>query len=158
MNKKVKAIIKENQLNELKVSYMPQAPLSDAIQSSRQAHEFFRKVFDKDTIGWHETLKVVLLARNNKVKGVFTLGEGGQDAIIADVRMLFQVALLCGASYVILAHNHPSGSLKPSPQDKMMTEKIYKAGQLLDIKLFDHLIIGPMEDDYFSFADNGLIG
>ncbi len=123
------------------------------IQSSRMAYGIIGPLLkDLD----HEELWVLYLSRANRVIAKERIAIGGMDAIIADVRILLKKSLDRKAHYLILAHNHPSSSLKPSPQDKMMTEKIYKAGLLVDVKLFDHLIIGG--DDYFSFADNGLLG
>lgn len=64
-------------------------------------------------------------------------------------------AILNTASGLIVAHNHPSGNLNPSESDTIITQKIKEAGNLLDVQLLDHLIIA--NDDYYSFADNGLL-
>ena len=73
-----------------------------------------------------------------------------------DVRILFAVLLKSLTTAVILLHNHPSGTLRPSEADKNLTEKIKKAGGLFDIKVLDHLILSP-DGDYYSFADNGIL-
>jgi DNA repair protein RadC len=73
---------------------------------------------------------------------------------IADPRVIFVAALKANCCAIIISHNHPSGNLKPSRQDEELTQKIKQAGQLLDIKLLDHVII--TNEAYFSFADEGL--
>ena len=73
-----------------------------------------------------------------------------------DLRIVFAVILKSLTTSVILAHNHPSGTLSPSEADKILTEKIKNAAQLFDIKVLDHLIITP-DGDFFSFADEGLL-
>jgi len=102
-----------------------------------------------------ERIKVMYLNRNSEIIGFYELGAGGFSATYADAKLLFAVALLCGASSFILAHNHPSGNLSPSESDIELTKKLKKAGRALDISLLDHLIVS--KDGYYSFADKGLI-
>ena len=83
------------------------------------------------------------------------LSSGGITGTLVDVRMLFKKALELSSVAVILCHNHPSGSLKPSKSDIDLTKKIQQAGKSLDIKILDHLLI--TEKAYFSFADSKLI-
>ncbi|WP_372474369.1 DNA repair protein RadC [Capnocytophaga sp. ARDL2] len=101
----------------------------------------------------HEEFWVLCLNNNNKVVHKFQLSKGGLTATIVDIRMLFKTAIEHLAVAIVLAHNHPSGSLQPSLQDKQLTEKIRLAGNQLEIKLLDHLII--TQNDYYSFADHG---
>ena len=75
--------------------------------------------------------------------------------IVLDIRLVLKTAISHGAVSIILAHNHPSGTLKPSNADKSITQKLRYAAQSLDIKVLDHLII--TESSYFSFADEGLL-
>jgi len=103
----------------------------------------------------HEEFWAVFLSRSNEVLGVTRLFSGGLSSTVIDVRLLFRKALETRASAVIVAHNHPSGSLLPSEYDKMITEKIKQGGLLLDIVLHDHIIIGG--ERYFSFVDEGII-
>ena len=74
---------------------------------------------------------------------------------MVDVRLAFKHALEVGATSIILAHNHPSGTLKPSGADKQLTQKIKTAGESLDIKVLDHLIV--TQKAYFSFANDGIL-
>ncbi len=103
----------------------------------------------------HEAFYVILLNRANKVLEVELISRGGVSGTVADTKIIFQSALLRLASGIILAHNHPSGNLKPSEADKNLTRKIAQAGKTLDISVLDHIIVG--DNAYFSFADEGLM-
>lgn len=83
------------------------------------------------------------------------ISKGGLTATIVDIRLVFKRALELAAVAIIVCHNHPSGKLTPSNADKQLTQKIKEAGDTLDIKLLDHLII--TEKAYFSFADESLL-
>ena len=74
---------------------------------------------------------------------------------IVDLREVFQLALKLSATIIILSHNHPIGNLRPSHTDKLITRKIVEAGKILDITVYDHLIV--TQEGYFSFADEGLL-
>lgn len=145
-------------VNEIKVSYKERitSPFWHKVGSSQDAAEILYEHWDKDTIGLQESFKVMLLNNSNKVKGIYQLSIGGITGTLVDVRLLFGVALKTASVAVLLGHSHPSGKLQPSRTDKDLTAKIKKAGDLLDIKVLDHLIIVP-GGDYYSFADNGLL-
>ncbi|WP_459211045.1 RadC family protein [Aquimarina rhabdastrellae] len=103
----------------------------------------------------HEEFWVLYLNNSNKVLRKTRISSGGKTGTIVDVRIVFKEALEAGATAIILAHNHPSGSMTPSKSDKLITQKIKEAGTTLDINLLDHLIIS--EKTYFSFADKLLL-
>ncbi|ALU75304.1 DNA repair protein RadC [Tenacibaculum finnmarkense] len=103
----------------------------------------------------HEEFWVLYLNNSNKVVAKHQLSKGGFTATLVDVRLLYQKALKVSAVGIIVAHNHPSGKLKPSNSDIQLTAKIKQAGVTLDIKLLDHLII--TEKTYFSFADQEML-
>lgn len=103
----------------------------------------------------HEQFWILMLNNSNKVIFKFPLSKGGITATMVDTRLLFKSALAQGATALILAHNHPSGTLQPSQADKTITQKIQKAGELLDIKVLDHIIV--TEKTYFSFADESIL-
>jgi len=103
----------------------------------------------------HEEFWGVYLNNANKVLQTLQLSKGGITGTIVDVRLTLKTALELGAVGIILAHNHPSGTLKPSQADKQLTKKMKLAGESLDIKVLDHLII--TEKAYFSFADEQLL-
>lgn len=123
------------------------------IKSSKDAYEVFKLLFNADTLEWQEEMVLICLNRANKVIGYYKVSKGGMAGTVCDPKIIFTTALNCAASSIILAHNHPSGNLNPSPEDKRLTEKIKQSGNLLDITLLDHLII--TDETFYSFADEG---
>lgn len=126
------------------------------VSSSSNVQAMFRSIMelnpDLDLI---EYFYCLFLNRANKVIGFSFVSKGGQTATIADPRVILRDALLCGACSMILCHNHPSGSIKPSRADEELTSKIKSAASYLDIRVLDHIILG--DSDYFSFADEGIM-
>lgn len=103
----------------------------------------------------HEVFAILFLNRANKVNHFEIVSEGGITGTIADPRIILRKALEEDAVNIILCHNHPSGSLKPSSADEELTKKIKDAARLFDIAVLDHLIVS--ETGYYSFADEGLL-
>lgn len=103
----------------------------------------------------HEVFAVLFLNRANKVNHFQIISEGGITGTVADPRIILKKALEEDAVSLILCHNHPSGSLRPSRADEELTQKIRDAARHFDIKVLDHLIVS--EDGYFSFADEGIL-
>ncbi|MHA6281462.1 RadC family protein [Salinimicrobium sp. CAU 1759] len=103
----------------------------------------------------HEEFWILYLNNSNKVIQELSLSKGGITGTLVDVRLAFKQALHLGATGLILTHNHPSGNLNPSAADKQLTQKFRTAGESLDVKVLDHIII--TENSYFSFADEGLL-
>ncbi|MDV7140264.1 DNA repair protein RadC [Maribacter sp. TH_r10] len=103
----------------------------------------------------HEEFWIVYLNNSNKVIHMAQLSKGGITGTLVDVRLVMKQALELGAVGLILAHNHPSGGLRPSNADKQLTQKLKNAALALDIKILDHLII--TQKDYFSFADQSIL-
>ena len=103
----------------------------------------------------HEEFWVLLLNRSHQVVKKKRVSEGGVSGTVADPKIIYKLALEALASGVIVAHNHPSGNLKPSQSDIDLTRKLKEAGRFLEVQLLDHLIIANR--NYFSFADDGLI-
>lgn len=147
----------KNKVNEIKVSYKEKINVCESvtISSSADAGKVLFEDWNKNTIELQETFKIILLNNSNKVKGIYVVSRGGITGTLVDVRILFAVILKSLSTGVILAHNHPSGKLKPSEADKQLTSKIKKAAEFFDIKVLDHLIIAP-SGEYYSFSDNGL--
>ena len=102
----------------------------------------------------HEEFWIIYMNNSNKVISKSQLSKGGITGTLVDVRIVFKTALEVGATALILCHNHPSGTLVPSEADKQITKKLKLAGESLEIKVLDHLII--TEASYFSFADEGV--
>ena len=103
----------------------------------------------------HEEFWIVYLNNSNKIIGKEQSSKGGMTSTIVDSRIIMKTAIRLGATGLILAHNHPSGALRPSESDKLITKKLKRAGEILDIKVLDHLIL--TQESYFSFADEGLL-
>lgn len=122
------------------------------VSSSNQVYEYIKSVL---TDLPHEEFWIVILNRANKIIGKQLIGRGGVSQTTADVKVIFKKSIDKLASAIILAHNHPSGNLKPSPSDISLTKKVVEGANLLDLKVLDHLIIG--DGNYLSFADEGLI-
>ena len=122
------------------------------ITSSVDAFEIMQPVIGELQ---HEEFWIIYLNNSNKVLQLSQLSKGGITGTLVDVRLAFKEALRVGAVGIILAHNHPSGTLKPSDSDIKLTAKIRKAGESLDINILDHLII--TEKAYFSFADEQML-
>ena len=103
----------------------------------------------------HEVFAVLFLNRSNKINHYEIVSEGGITGTVADPRIILKKALDHDATSIILCHNHPSGSTKPSRADEELTNKIKEAASYLDIKVLDHIIVS--NEGYFSFADEGII-
>lgn len=148
----------KTKVNEITVSYKGNFKTNELpkITSSRDAGELLYEHWNKETIGLQESFRVILLNNANKVKGIYEVSSGGITGTLVDVRILFAVLLKTVTTAVILGHNHPSGTLRPSEADKSLTKKLAKAGELLDIKILDHLILTP-DGNYFSFLDEGMM-
>lgn len=125
------------------------------VESPESAADFCRKCFDSDMIDWKEEFIVIALSRANKAIGFYKISSGGITGTVADPRVIFQFALLCNASTIILSHNHPSGNKRPSEGDIEITRKVSEVGRLLDIKVLDHIIV--TSEGYYSFSENDLV-
>lgn len=122
------------------------------IRNSQLAYEcFYAHLSDLN----HEQFWIMLLNNANKVIKLEKIGVGGMTGTTADPKKIFKSALENNATSIMLCHNHPSGNVIPSNADKQITNNLKKAGQFLEIKILDHIIIG--NDNYFSFADEGIL-
>jgi len=124
------------------------------ITSSEDGANFIRQ-FYSDDIGIFESSFILLLDRSNHTIGYAKISQGGIVGTVVDVRLIAKYAIASLASSVILAHNHPSGNLKPSESDEKITQQVLEGLKLLEVKLLDHVIL--TETNYYSFADNGKI-
>lgn len=135
--------------NPLKPSLRP------VVRSAKEAYELFMKNWNLDKIEIQEEFKIMLLNRACKVLGIFTLALGGPNSVIVDRKLLFATVLKANAGRIILAHNHPSGGLKPSEADLLLTKTLTAAAGLLEIAIEDHLII--TRENYYSIMEEGVI-
>lgn len=125
------------------------------ITSSQDAIDVLRAKWQPDQIQYVEEFKTILLDRGNRVLGIHHVSKGGQSGTVADPKTIFSAALKAHSAAIILAHNHPSGQLKPSQADLQLTHKLKEAGKLLDLPILDHVILTV--DGYFSWADHGIL-
>lgn len=140
---------------EIKVSYSNKNPTKIKITSSQIIFDLIISQWNSDIIEYQEEVKVVYLNKANIVLGVYELSKGGISGSVVDIRVILGIALKCNSTSIILAHNHPSGNLKPSDADRTVTKNLKEACRLLDISLLDHLII--TKNYYFSFNDEGIL-
>ena len=124
------------------------------ITGSVDAFAALEPFFPKSTIALQEQFVCMYLNGANRVLWVFPVSVGGISSTVDDIRLIFSVALKTAANIIILAHNHPSGNLQPSIQDKSLKEKIKQPADLIDVKLQDHIILAP-KGSYYSFMDEG---
>jgi DNA repair protein RadC len=145
-------------VSEIKVAYHPARRMSESpkIVCSTDALRYLLEAFDSNTIALQEQFVVMYLNRANKIIGVYRASQGGITGTVADPRIILGIALKTTAVSLIMAHNHPSGSLKPSGADEDLTRRLKEGAKLMDIKLLDHLIVEP-QGSYYSFADEGFI-
>lgn len=142
-----------NHLSEIKVSYTATVAERTKISSGLTAYNYFMCSWSKDTIELQEEFKILLLNKANEALGIYPMSKGGVSGTVVDLKLIFAVALKCNASGIIVAHNHPSGNLKPSEADKEITKKIKSGAEMLDIQFLDHLII--TKHGFFSFSTEG---
>lgn len=122
----------------------------DAIRSSKDSYLLFRtQLCDLP----YEELWIALTNPLNKVIQKVKISQGGVNQTSVDIRLVLKAAINALASGIILCHNHPSGSLRPSTHDDALTERIQKAAKLMDIRILDHIILS--DSGYYSYADEG---
>ena len=112
-------------------------------------------MYDADTLEYCESSIVIYLNRANNSIGWQKISQGGITGTVVDVRMILATALKCGATGIIISHNHPSGNLFPSGVDDKLTKQIKSACEIMEFSLVDHLII--TSEGYYSYADQGKI-
>ena len=140
-------------VGEVELTYKSTSTSRSKIYSSEDAYKYLLPTYKKGTICYKEYFKVLFLNQSNKVLGYTLISEGGITDTTVDVRVILQAALLTNSVAIILAHNHPSSSMKPSRQDMEITKQVKDAAQLMRIKVLDHLIL--TDAGYYSFADEG---
>lgn len=142
-------------LNEIDIVYRPMRDMDKRpkIACSGNAYAVFRENWDEMKIGLVEHFKVMFLNRANRVLGIHHHSSGGQAGTVVDRKLIFGTALKVGACALIFAHNHPSGNLQPSEQDKKIHRDLEECGKIMDIAVLDHLILSGTDDGYYSLAD-----
>lgn len=144
-------------VSEIRVSYQPKFKASERprISKSKEAYDILFNNWDKGSIEYKEQFFILLLNRTGNVIGMSEISSGGVSGTLVDPKIVFGVALKASASAMILAHNHPSGNLKPSEADINLTKTLVEAGKFLQLTVHDHIILSRY--GYFSFGDEGLL-
>lgn len=140
-------------VGEVELTYKSTSKTRSEIYSSEDAYKVLLPTYKEGTICYKEYFKVLFLNQANQVLGYTLISEGGITETCADVRVILQAALLTNSVAIILAHNHPSGSMKPSRQDMEITKQVKDAARFMRITVTDHLIL--TDAGYYSFADEG---
>ena len=125
------------------------------IGKSQNAFDLLLASWDMNKIELVEQFKILLMDHRRACMGISHVATGGISNCVADPRIIFAIALKARASSFIVAHNHPSGGLKPSRGDIGFTENLKNGGKFLGIQVDDHLIVSPR--GYYSFADDGIM-
>ena len=154
VEKKESSLGKLNRPPKVRIVYSKKQKPSQRTQitSSSIAAEVLKDIWSSQ-MDFREEFIVLLLDRANKVLGYQLISKGGISGTVVDIRLILASAIESLASGIIIAHNHPSGNLSPSHQDKSITQKIKEAGKTMDIQVLDHIII--TRDGFYSFADDG---
>ena len=150
-------ILQNKKVARIGLTYHSKVPTTDQpkVTDSNLAYQVLLENWNQETIELQESFIILLLTTAKRAHGLMVISTGGMAATYVDAKLIFAAALSTRAHGIILAHNHPSGNLKPSNHDRLLTQKLVEAGKILDIPIFDHLII--TKSGYFSFADEGIL-
>lgn len=149
-----KTMIDENRKNILIKDKSTNYPVK-SLDSPKFIAQMMCDVFSLDKMA-EEYLYMISFDTKCHVTGVFEVSHGTVSSTIVGIRELFVRILLCGGCSFALVHNHPSGDTEFSNEDLLLTQRIFKASLIMDVKLLDHVIIGE-NGNYFSFAENGIV-
>jgi len=139
---------------ELQVSFFRRSDTRIKLSSAEAVATYARSfIYREGSIQYVEQFYVLLLDRKNQLYAFKQISSGGVSATFTDPKLIFQTALLCHATQIILVHNHPSGNIQPSNNDLQMTKRLKEVGELLELPVLDHVIV--TEESYYSFADEG---
>ena len=146
-----------NKVPRIGLTYHSKVPMEQQplVSSSHLAYKLFMENWDRNTIDLYEQSMVLLLTAGKRAHGLMMLATGGLTNTTMDIRLIFTAALKTRAHGILVAHNHPTHSLKPSQTDINITNCLVAAGNILKIQVIDHLIVTP--NAYYSFADEGML-
>ena len=142
-----------DKVGEVELAYKPKTKSKQRLETSTDCYEYFLKTYKETELEYRESFKVVFLNSNLRPLGWTTVSTGGINNTIVDIRIVLQAALLVNATMLVCCHNHPSGSTRPSREDDLLTSRIQRAGQIMNIPMLDHIIITT--DSFFSYNDEG---
>lgn len=144
------------QVAEIQLSYKSYVKPSQRpkVSCSQDFYRILLNSWDINKLEFVEQFKVMLLNRANQVLGIVDITSGTSTGVLVDPKLVFVAALKANACSIIVAHNHPSGNLKPSNADIQLTKRLIDGGKLLEIQVLDHVIVTT--EGYYSFTDHGL--
>ena len=142
---------KKYELAEITISFSTKVKVKPKIRRSHDVYDLLKQIYDDEKVELREEFIVLYLTRAQEVLGFQRLAVGGATSVIVDIRHILATALKANAIGFILSHNHPSGSLSPSPEDRKLTRSLVKAAEFHELKVFDHVIY--TRHGYYSFAD-----
>jgi len=147
-----------SRIAEIEIIYNPPFRIPDCplARSSNELYSILKDNWNLNQISLREEFKIILLSTDLRILGISTIASGGRSAVAIDNKLIFSTALLANARGIVLSHNHPSGNRAPSQSDINITDKIKQGAKLLDLEVFDHIII-TKDNGYYSFADEGLL-
>lgn len=148
-------VVNDPMLAEVKLTYSTKPKDHDypIIDNPSDVYGYLCDIWDNEKLELQEEFMVIILNSALRALGWSKISTGGKTATIVDVSMVIQIALLANAHAVIIAHNHPSGTMRPSRADINLTNRITKSLDLMGITLHDHVIIA--RDQYYSFKEHG---
>lgn len=144
----------ELQASEVQLIYRSRVPTANRVQikTSQDAFKVFWAHWDPQVIEHIEEFKMLLLSTKHTVLGIATISKGGTAGTVIDAKVIFQYALKAHASALVFCHNHPSNNPTPSEADVSITKRLQDAGNLLEIKVLDHIILCG-DGTYYSLMD-----
>lgn len=145
----------KSKLNGFRIISEPTEFVKAKITTSVDSFEYISQFYDRD-LDVYESFFILLLNRANNTVGYAKISQGGVTGTVVDIKIVAKYIADSLASAVILAHNHPSGQLIPSQEDRNLTERLKSMAALFDCKVLDHVILAP-GNKYYSFADEGII-
>ena len=143
-------------VSEVKITYESNNKNKKKLKVNSSAKIYALMLKNWEQIEYRESFKILLLDVSKQALGINTVSTGGLSGTTVDVRMILQGALLANAKEIVACHNHPSGNVRPSYDDDVVTMRIREASKIIDIHLIDHLII--TKDGYYSYKDAGRLG
>lgn len=146
--------MKKQPLKEISLKFTKTEFERKKITNSKDAAEMIKKIYSCD-INIYESFFILLLNISSTTIGFAKISQGGVAGTVVDIKIIAKYAIDSLASGIILAHNHPSGNLRPSDDDLQLTKKVKEGLKLLDVSVMDHLIL--TEESHYSFADEGVL-
>ena len=136
----------------MKLTFSYECPIPSVIKGSNDVVSILRSIMSEDEIQIFESMVCIYLNQAHGVLGWKKVSQGGVSQTVIDNRLVLAPAILSAASAIILCHNHPSGNLNPSANDKKVTTRLSEACDLFNVRLLDHIIL--TKDSHYSMADN----